>query len=279
MSMIKSIKAEVTVEMIGPQEAKAMLDTKYETQRPIADRFVLTLAREMAEGEWKLSPDCICLIAGQLANGQHRLSAVVKSGMACPFVIMRTPDKSVFDVTDQGRSRSMGVLAKQHGVAYYNDIASTVVKILVMKKWPDSWGGPTMTRKLGVERSAIVASIVKHKDILEELATWNINAAKGKRFISRTIGLSLLFLAHEKGELENAKKFLSEVYGLAASTSPVSLLLHNRLVENAIEGSQHSERLPVRTIMAFTVKAYVAWRDKRDLRIIKMVDNELMPKI
>jgi len=68
------------------------------------------LARQMKLGRWKASPEPIVITeSGKLVNGQHRLWAIVKTGLAQEFTIIVIPDsefKDIFSVIDQGAVRS-----------------------------------------------------------------------------------------------------------------------------------------------------------------------------
>lgn len=95
------------VEVITPAMAKDMLDTinvKNRKQRPAV---IARYAAMMSNGEWKLSPEAIVIAnTGRLLNGQHRLSAVVKSGVAVRFLVIRGTNEDVFEVLDRGAVRS-----------------------------------------------------------------------------------------------------------------------------------------------------------------------------
>jgi hypothetical protein len=62
---------------------------------------------DMVNKRFRLSSDCIVLINGKLANGQHRLWAVVESNLAQPFILMRTDDEELYKVLDCGKPRSV----------------------------------------------------------------------------------------------------------------------------------------------------------------------------
>ena len=83
---------EVTVEIINPSEAQAYLDNNAK-HRPIKEKKVLEYMGEMQEGHWKLNGKTITFDrTGRLLNGQHRLSAVVKSGVPLTTVVIRGLD-------------------------------------------------------------------------------------------------------------------------------------------------------------------------------------------
>ena len=83
---------ETTVEIINPQEAQAYLDNNAK-HRPIKMKKVYEYMEEMQDGKWRLNGKTICFDTnGRLLNGQHRLSAVVLSGVSLTTVVVRGLD-------------------------------------------------------------------------------------------------------------------------------------------------------------------------------------------
>lgn len=112
------------------------LDKKKFVQRNISPTTVNRYAADMLNGDWQLSPEPISFDEeGNLINGQHRLSAVVKSGKRIPFFISRgwpksgDNGKSTMDTIDRGRGRSVGQQLALHGYMHANAYAGCVTKV------------------------------------------------------------------------------------------------------------------------------------------------------
>jgi hypothetical protein len=103
---------------ITPELAGQLLAMNTENRR-LRPSHVAYLARAIERGEWQMPPDAIMVSdSGRLLNGQHRLTAVVRSGkpiqsyLVAPFNVMRLFDKceasapdSLFMVMDCGVTR------------------------------------------------------------------------------------------------------------------------------------------------------------------------------
>jgi hypothetical protein len=86
---------QITVDTITPEQAQAYLDNNAK-HRPIKERKVAEYMMEMQDGIWKLNGKTICFDwNGRLLNGQHRLSAVVKSGVTLTTVVVRGLDPAL----------------------------------------------------------------------------------------------------------------------------------------------------------------------------------------
>lgn len=80
--------AVVPPTLVSPQLAEAMLSRR-KNQRPVSKPWVATLAGMMRAGKWTVSPAPIAFdTQGNLVDGQHRLLAVVDSGVTCPFLVL-----------------------------------------------------------------------------------------------------------------------------------------------------------------------------------------------
>jgi hypothetical protein len=92
-------------ETITPEIAKAILDNN-RTNRNISQKIVKRYAQEMKSGNWQKNYEPIVLSkSGRLLNGQHRLMAVIASGMSIEMFVIRDADESI-TIFDRGRNRS-----------------------------------------------------------------------------------------------------------------------------------------------------------------------------
>ena len=85
---------DITVEIITPEQAQEYLDYNAK-HRPIKEKKVDEYMHEMVNGSWKLNGKTICFDwNGRLLNGQHRLTAVVRSRVPLTTVVVRglSPD-------------------------------------------------------------------------------------------------------------------------------------------------------------------------------------------
>lgn len=91
-----------------PEIAKNVLETRnYEKQRPIKQKLGLYVA-DMKNGNWRLTmaDPLVFTKNGLLINGQHRLTAVVESGMPQPFYVSTGANESEFQFIDIGIGRT-----------------------------------------------------------------------------------------------------------------------------------------------------------------------------
>lgn len=112
-------------ELVTPAIAREMLTHNPKKQnRNLRETSVRAFAADMTNGTWSPSHQGIAFaIGGRLIDGQHRLAALVRSGMSIPFLICRdVPERvegvkaNVMDTLDRGSTRSISdVLKLSHG--------------------------------------------------------------------------------------------------------------------------------------------------------------------
>jgi hypothetical protein len=149
----RNFDAEVTIERIAPITAKELLSTRGKN-RKLRQTSVDRMALDMKQGEWRLGPDALTVIKGELRNGQHRLTAVIQSNIACDFLVLRTGDDELFKIIDCGIRRSVPDSLQQMGVKNARDLAAASTWILKYntrsltikgRKTPVKWTGSEVT--------------------------------------------------------------------------------------------------------------------------------------
>lgn len=95
------------IETISPKVAESFLSCNFDNRR-VRQAHVRALAREMANGKWEMTHQGIAFSdAGRLLDGQHRLMAVMESGVTVQMLVTRgVPDES-FKAIDQHARRSI----------------------------------------------------------------------------------------------------------------------------------------------------------------------------
>ena len=102
---MSSLKVESVV--ITPDVARQMLE-RNTGNRNIRPAHVKSLAGAMSRGEWEVSHQGIAFgDDGKLVDGQHRLAAVIASGVSIKTVVFYGLSGSSFAVMDQGKPRSV----------------------------------------------------------------------------------------------------------------------------------------------------------------------------
>lgn len=105
-----------TIEMITPETAALLLGSNIHN-RKLSEARVRVLARDITEGRWQLNGEAVKVAEdGTLLDGQHRLAAVVHSGMAVSTLVVRGLPVEAQTTMDTGRARTVSDILRLQGI-------------------------------------------------------------------------------------------------------------------------------------------------------------------
>lgn len=153
---------------LSPALATMMLELLAPNQRSVRQTAVDEYARAMGEGCWRWNGDSIRLDdTRHVIDGQHRLLAVVQSGVTLehvPLVITEKVNKNAIRSIDQGRSRNLSDLRASLGLGRHE--ATAISAIMAEKSdWVSVRGRYSNDeRNETYEKFTLLPEIVKLKD-------------------------------------------------------------------------------------------------------------------
>jgi len=264
--------ATVEVEMIDAEKAQEYLANMFEGQRSLRENTVLRLGMEMEQGNWRLSCDAILLIRGKLANGQHRLQAVLLCNKAMPFLVMRSNDLELYKVLDCGIGRTMwDVLGEMPYAKTVSAIGTLVCQFDAnLLTHGGGAGGGRVNNK--VTRSFIMDYIEGHRDALVHEASEVSNLNQQKRILSPAISGAFLHLANRKKD-DRGLMFIRNVYIGGAIDAAYDL--REKLVRNATSRA----KLHRYHIFALLIKAYASFLNGTRPGVLRLVEGSPFPKM
>ena len=251
----------ITLETITPTMAAEWLRGNTVNRR-LVPNHVERLASEMLAGEWRLTGDCIKFAGDRLMDGQHRLQAVVQSGVTIQCFVARNVDLEVFAVLDTGRTRAGADVLSAHG--YRNVFLTTSVSRML-------W---YFERKIGslngsVTNSAILNLVKRHKELpgfVSDLSTYNF--AKTSGVVS---SLYWVWLADSgKGE-EFLDQFLK---GAELKVSNPIYTLRERVINDHMLRSTKSGRRALVAMFFRTWESWLSGKSQVSLRAIRPAGEE-----
>lgn len=265
------MNAQVTVETINPKTASEWLENKWEEQRPIRANHVTRLAAEIKNSNFRLTSDAIVLVKGRLANGQHRLSAVVESGKNAPFIVMRSNDEELYKIIDCGIGRSLADAI--YGSQYAKCIAAATRLVLVYDSGLiTSTSSNAVGSKKTLTRGSVLDYIEKHKDALAEQSSFIYSLYSQSRITATSISTAFLHIASRKTP-EKAREFITNVYTGEAIDS--SKDFRDRMIKQM--GSKG--RFRQEYVFALLIKAWKSFKNGTRPGTLKIADGEVFPQI
>lgn len=231
----------VTV-MANPELAREWLQTAASNRR-LNEKAVDRLSRDMLEGRWLLNGESIKFDRdGHLIDGQHRLAAIVKSGITVPMLVVFDLDPLAQQTVDLGVSRTTGQIASMAGVKNAN--AKGAISVALIRyhrnrehKWTSS-NVPSKTEQLNY--------MLEHNLLLSQ-------ALQDAEEVHRAMG------AHR-----TSYGAAAALVRLAGNSRPDWLPFHERIGDGA--GLTHGDaRLALRNQMMRVRKQHTVWEAQQQL--------------
>ncbi len=165
--------------LITPGVAERWLEKNIKN-RILKTSKVAKLVREMKSGQWiEETGESIKFLGDfeQLIDGQHRLAAIVESGLSFEFLVNINCSEKAFSVIDTGSTRTARDLVSIQGFKKYSgEISSGVSRFLLIKSKSKHWNNETRpTNHMVLEATEKLSE----KYNLEEIASASV-ALRGR---------------------------------------------------------------------------------------------------
>jgi hypothetical protein len=256
--------------LVTPALAKEWLNRNTHN-RKVRARAVFDYARDMAAGNWKHNGEAIKFSrSGALLDGQHRLLAIVESGVAVELLVVNDLDDDAQETMDSGRRRTTGDALNLRGETNF-----TVLAAILKKVWQWDQGDHRFNSNIS-PTTAECAQLLADRPELRRSAEIASRIQGAFPYLPQSITGTAhhIFSRIDLGEATWFFQRLADGAELPL-THPI-LTLRNRALTDRANGQN---RNPDRT-MAYLIRTWNAVREGRDLtRIIQPADAPMpMPK-
>lgn len=223
------------IKKITPEMALAILN-KNKNNRKLSQKTVAFYVDQMKRGEWKITGQGISIdINGDLLDGQHRLNAIVESGVTIEMLIITDVSPDAFKVYDTGKNRSASDILSINGIKYHSVIASSIRSFYRLKKGVYS----SSNKELLLTNSMILDYYQNNKEFFDEnIKLIHKIRAKMKIYsLSEMLALMLFYKHIIKIDEHKILLFFEESVGIKESTSNIPKLLSTKLVNYHLGGT------------------------------------------
>jgi len=256
---IRTRSAAITtdIEEIGPKEAKFMLGVNTHN-RTIRQSRVDTMVRDMKAGKWQLNGESIKFsVTNRLLDGQHRLLAIVESGVSVPMVVVRGLSDADQETIDIGDKRHMGDILHLAGEANTTNLGS-VLRFC----WSIETYGRRPSGGIHPSPQELATYLKDNPDIRESVKIGN-RANKAALRYPQSVAGGLHYLM-SKIDGDQADAFWEQlIEGTAPAGSPVNVLRETLLRDLA-----RLHRMSIWQRAAITIKAWNLMRDDKTITIL-----------
>lgn len=274
------------METITPSIAKELM-TLNKCNRPLNKKTVSWYANQMRKGQWTISGQTISISdKNVILDGQHRLAAIIESGISINFLIAYNVPQESFVNYDNMKSRGMSDVFAVDGILNYNCIAAIISKYNSLILGHDSSMGFGMTnssRGAGVDKSIAkftnkesVNLYYENDRLLQEIHQVSYRCyTKIRLFTSSQIGSIMFYLIKDKhyGE-EYVFSFFKQLF---FNEDITNISIYN-LREKLIKDSVGHYRMIGKVKFAYLIKCWNAYVLNKQIKLYTFdIEKEQMP--
>ena len=249
----------IQVTKINPVSAQDILDMNT-ANRKLNQNRISFLANQMEKGKWDSNGDSIRISKNNvLMDGQHRLHAIIKSGVEIETLLITGLEFDVFKTIDTGKSRSGGDVLSVIGQKNTRNLAAALLVVEDLMT-----GNTGFSRKIKVSNEDVLEMFEKYRGI--EVFISNKQKVK---FMIPSVANALHYIFY-KINPEKCTMFFDHLEtgaGLEAF-SPIRLL-RERLIDNTISKGKMTKKY----MIALSIKAWNAFVDGRALKSLRFRDS------
>lgn len=252
---------------ITPIQAENWLQYNVENNRHLDNKLVDRYKNIMLAGDWHLSNDAISFnINNMLVNGQHRLWAIVESGVTIRCIVQKNLPLESMDCMDVGKHRTNDDNFKIAGKNYPKDCSATVRCIF---------------NSLDATRCKVYNhnEIAKFMDKYHESIIWAHQALPTRGKFGCSAFRAVVARAHILGKpLEKLNRFCTVLTtGLNTPEDGAALLLRNRILEPSVKDKGKNNRRNQKEFYSLAETALANFLNNKTPARLLPIKNEAFP--
>lgn len=189
----------ITVEkVITPKLAAEFLEKRASNQRNVKNNLVLKYAKDMLNGDFiQETAEIIFLDDGTLADGQHRLLALIKANKTFTFRVTCGVPASALVHMDRGRNRSVRDIFQSNGQKpNFAEMASFEVRVLEAMRSPSD--------------SDLITMAEKQQDSYEFASRYGVGTFGKTMSAAYRVALSVFYRKNPTSAMSFAHKFAND---------------------------------------------------------------------
>lgn len=234
-----SFGVKTELRLVTPNVAREMLKRNRNNRR-LKPSNVTKLRKEIRSNNWVFDGMPIRFDkSGNLLDGQHRLTALIKENKSLMFLIVSGIGSQAFKVMDTGSMRNGVDALAIEGVEYSQVINSAIRTIMKLRS------GSFSSAAAGASPSNTdIINFYNDNKVLSELASSTNKLTANFNFVlSASSILSLAFMFRERN-VDDAEKFMSKLCtGLGLDEGSPILILRNILIKDKLSDKKMTPKL------------------------------------
>lgn len=208
MKMQITPKGQSSWEFITPETATELLELNTHNYRNVSPASVAKLVQTMKAGQWEPNAEAIVINEdGILVDGQHRLHAVIESGVSVWMMVTRGVSREC-KTWNNGRNRTEQEHARAAGLDASARVLS-LAKYMIMNKWLVQPRSGYLNRD---KRDDYVRNHIVDINTALSCVTLSQMSTRGGKTLNRLYGYLLVYLLLRNGYSEEKMRQFCTIY-------------------------------------------------------------------
>lgn len=261
-------------ELIGPDQAEAYL-SKMPRNRQLRTAWVNQLAQIMRDGKYQDAGDTIRFaITGELLDGQHRLRAIIQSGVSLWFWVVYDLPVESQDVMDRGQKRTVADVMHIHGYSNSTILASSLKWVMAMEKGRLSSKNERQLTFYPTPDETLLAA-TRHNAIQYSLGMAKTVKSAGFRYPPSLAVAMHYIMAMGSGQERSDGFFDLVARGEGLAAADPAYTLREQLYFDSVKLIRRSTL----NIAVWTILAWNAWNERRSIKVLKYYPDRPFPLV
>lgn len=260
--------------VVTPEIALELLQVNTKN-RPLRNSRVLYFVNQMQHGLWKFNGEPIIIGEGNvLLDGQHRLSAIVKSKIPQKMIIIYGIEPESFDTIDTGFGRTSADFLATEGVKNYTMIASNISSYIGFCR--NMSRTESLKKDINLTKQEILLEYNKFPDFWQDIAIRTKTLDRNLKLIKASVlGGYIAFLTKEKKhDIDKVYSFFYQLHSGLNIENETILSLREKLLKD-ITGQYKMTSAYKHALLVKSWNAFVSGKEIKTFRF--NIENDEMP--
>lgn len=253
------------IETITKQRADELLAMNH-NNRPLRERYVADLCSRLQRGEWKLNGEAIKVNGHALVDGQHRCTAVSRTGIPIESLVVYGLPDDIAETLDTGRGRSPSDVLSMRGEKHAAMLAAAASWLLRY------YDGNITSHRQAYTHAQIIASIEQHPGIRHSVK-WVGNCAP--TFIKHS-GVAAMHYLCSQSDRDAARVYFEALF------SGEGLTKHDpayRVREAFIANRAAMRKVSHGILCAYVIKGWNCYINGTPLKVLRQRPGDDFPAV
>lgn len=239
--------------------------------RPLNKITVEDYKSQIVRGLWRLNGESIKISdKGNLMDGQHRLTAIIESGIPVKSLVVEGVDEKDFATIDTGRTRTISDLFNIDQVQNASQISAIITAYFRLLRSNNTSASNDSLRKLRLSKGEILEYYRKNALTIQDIHKFCTHCRSKLPVMTITeMGAFYLYLTRTLNHpYEKVEAFFKELVGLHPVTNSTVTVLHDSLIKG-LAGKISFTPNQRRAYIIKTWNAYVKGKELKTLSYSK----------